>query len=165
MMKMHAILAAGAAILAVGCAAAPAPVSAPSEGGQARASLALARKSWDRDVLEALRHFRKGAELRDAESCRQYLGHAETRSVNLSQRVYARLFVEGLLRKGPLLTAAGEDIRPDLYAQLAAAWRTTEPRSTSKAAQVEEAMRADVRYNGAQLYAGESADEMKRWLQ
>src|SRR5262249_47289161 len=45
------------------------------------------------------------------------------------------------------------------------AWRTTEPRSPSKAAQMEEATRAELRFGGTQMYAGESADEMKRWLQ
>src|SRR5579863_7931209 len=40
---------------------------------QARACLALSTKLWDRDVLESLRFLRRGAALRDADCCRQYL--------------------------------------------------------------------------------------------
>ena len=158
----------GAAMLAGGCVSAPAEVrvQGAAESGQARACLALARKLWDRDVLESLRHFRRGAELRDGECARQYLAHAESPTVNLSQRVYARLFIEGLLRKGPILTTDGEDLRSELTSQLAIAWRTVEPRSPAQASQVQDAARDhDARRQEIQLYAGESADEMKRWLQ
>lgn len=206
----HALLAAALAawaIFAIGCAAAPSEVrvqgvSVPSawieraEKGaeaeeQAQACIALSRKLWERDVLESLRYLRRGAELRDAESCRQYLAHAETAQVNLSQRLYARLFIEGLLRKGAIVARSGEDIRGELYYQLCWAWRYTEPRSPAKAKQVLEALLesgapagqdrsafiaqmiretgvrpdAAARRQEIQLYAAESADDLKRWLQ
>ncbi|MGH9388677.1 MAG: hypothetical protein ACRD1Z_03615, partial [Vicinamibacteria bacterium] len=159
-----------------------------ADGSQAQACLSLSKKLWERDVLESLRYLRKGAELRDAECCRQYLAHAESASVNLSQRLYARLFIEGLLRKASVLTKDGEDIRGELYYQLCWAWRYTEPRCPSKAKQVLEAM-ADVGMTAAQakstfiaqmlqetglrggarrqeihLYAAESADDAKSWF-
>lgn len=194
MNRMHALLAAAiAAIAAVGCSSAPAASRAQDEPAQAH--LALARKLWERDVLESLRHLRKGVELRDAECCRQYLAYAETAQVNLSQRVYARLFVEGAIRRGEILGKTGEDVRGELYYQLCWAWRQTEPRSPQKAKQVLEAMlesgagdaqaksafivqmireygiRAEVRVAPSvrrqeiQLMAGESASDVKRWLQ
>lgn len=188
----NAILAA-AVLAAVGCASAPAGPRTSDDPGQAH--LALARKLWDRDVLESLRHLRKGVELRDAECCRQYLAYAETSQVNLSQRVYARLFVEGAIRRGAILNRSGEDLRGELYYQLCWAWRQTEPRSPQKAKQVLEAMLesgtgaeqaksafilqmirdcgipADVqvapsrRTYEIQLMAGEPASDVKRWLQ
>lgn len=107
-----ATILAGSTLLAAGCASAPSEVRiqgvAVSAGcadrDQAQACLQLSKKLWDRDALESLRYLRKGAELRDSECCRQYLAHSESPAANLSQRVYARLFVEGLLRKGPLPT-------------------------------------------------------------
>jgi len=176
-----ALALAAPALSSVGCASAPAEVrlqgiavpaalvdraeKAADARSQAEACLALSKKLWERDVLESLRYLRRAAELRDGEGCRQYLAHAESASVNLSQRVYARLFIERLLRKGALFTSSGEDLRGELYGQLCWAWRHTEPRSPAKAQQVQEAM-ADLGANaGIQLYAGESADEMKRWLQ
>ena len=159
------------------------------DDSQAQACLALAKKLWERDSLESLRYLRHGAELRDAECCRQYLAHAESASVNLSQRLYARLFIEGLLRKGAVRTKDGEDIRGELYYQLCWAWRYTEPRCASKTKQVLQAMvdsgaapaqarstfiaqliqetgvRPGAPSQEIQLYAGESADEMKSWLQ
>jgi hypothetical protein len=199
---------AGSALSAAGCAAAPAEVRVQgiavpaslietADGGapdrsQAQACVSLSKKLWERDVLESLRYLRKGAELRDAESCRQYLAHAETAQVNLSQRLYARLFIEGLLRKGPVLAGGGEDIRGELYYQLCWAWRYTEPRCPAKAKQVLEAMletgaasdqaksafvvqliretglhagAAGSRRQEIQMYAAEQADASKRWLQ
>ena len=184
----HPFLAAAVALAAVGCASAPAATKADD---QAQACLALSRRLWERDVLESLRYLRKGAGMRDAECCRQYLAHAETAQANLSQKVYARLFVEGLLRKGPVVTRTGEDFRGELYYQLCWAWRQTEPRSPQKAKQVLEAMLESgagaeqvrsafivqlIRETGVrvpssgrsheiQLYAGESAEPLKRWLQ
>jgi hypothetical protein len=197
----------GLAWLSLGCASGPAEVriqgipvlacwidraeTRSEDSGQAQACLSLSKKLWDRDVLESLRYLRRGAELRDADCCRQYLGHAESSAVNLSQRLYARLFVEGLLRKGPLVTRNGEDIRGELYTQLCCAWRYTEPVSLSKTRQVLEAMfesgvkasspfladmiretglRADGPSSGSarreeiQLYAGESAEDSRRWM-
>lgn len=196
---------AGPALSAAGCAAAPAEVRVQgvavsasliesAEGGaagrsQAEACVSLSKKLWERDALESLRYLRKGAELRDAECCRQYLAHAETATVNLSQRLYARLFIEGLLRKGPVLAPGGEDIRGELYYQLCWAWRYTEPRCPEKAKQVLEAMletgaapdqaksafvaqmiresglRASPRPQEIQMYAAEPAGGSKRWLQ
>jgi hypothetical protein len=194
---------AGSALSAAGCAAAPAEVRVQgiavpaslietADAGQAQACVSLSKKLWERDVLESLRYLRKGAELRDAECCRQYLAHAETAQVNISQRLYARLFIEGLLRKGPVLARGGEDIRGELYYQLCWAWRYTEPRCPAKAKQVLEAMletgaapdqaksafvaqllretglHADAigsRRQEIQMYAGEQADASKRWLQ
>ena len=194
MNRMHALLAAAiAAIAAVGCASGPAESRRQEDPAQAH--LALARKLWERDVLESLRHLRKGVELRDADCCRQYLAYAETAQVNLSQRVYARLFVEGVIRHGEVLSRTGDDVRGELYYQLCWAWRQTEPRSPQKAKQVLEAMlesgagdqqaksafilqlmrengiRAEarvapsIRRQEIQLYAGESANDVKRWLQ
>jgi hypothetical protein len=184
----NAILAA-AVLAAVGCSSAPTGTRTSEDQGQAH--LALARKLWDRDVLESLRHLRKGVELRDADCCRQYLAYAETAQVNLSQRVYARLFVEGAIRRGAILDRSGEDVRGELYYQLCWAWRQTEPRSPQKAKQVLEAMlgsgtggeqaksafilqmirehgiRHEVRVprsHEIQLMAGDSSD-VKRWLQ
>jgi hypothetical protein len=197
----------GLASLLVGCASGPAEVriqgvpvlacwidraeTRSEDSGQAQACLSLSKKLWDRDVLESLRYLRRGAELRDADCCRQYLGHTESPAVNLSQRLYARLFVEGLLHKGPLVTRSGEDIRGELYTQLCWAWRYTEPVSLGKARQVLEAMlesgiktsspfvadliretglRAAGGSSGSarrevfQLYAGESAEDSRRWM-
>ena len=181
---------AGSTLLTAGCAATPIESStARSDSDQAQTCLAQSKKLWERDVIESLRLLRRGAELRDAESCRQYLAHAETPSVNLSQRLYARLFIEGLLRKGPVLARGGEDIRGELYYQLCWAWRYTEPRSPAKVKQVLEALlesgpasdqtrsafvaqmiretgvRADARRQEIHLYAAENADDTKRWLQ
>lgn len=111
-----------------------------SDPAQAQVCLSLARKLWERDVLESLRYFRKGALLGDAECCRQYLAYAETPSANQSQRVYARLFIEGLLRKGPVLTRSGEDIRSELYYQLCWGWRYTAPCFPAKVKQVLQSM-------------------------
>lgn len=205
---------AGTALLAAGCASAPPEVriqgiAVPAwwidraekgeEGGhggvdqsQTRTCLMLSKKLWERDVIESLRYLRKGAALGDPDCCRQYLAHAETAQVNLSQRVYARLFIEGLLRKGPLLGRSGEDLRGELYYQLCWAWRYTEPRSPAKAKQVLESMlesgvspeRASstfvvqmIRETGLRVptpgsrrqeihfYAAECADDSKPWLQ
>ena len=195
-MTMKNALVAGLAILAAGCAASPAGQTGKVESeDQGRACIELARRHWERDVIESLRHFRRGAELRDAECCRQYLAHAESATVNLSQRVYARLFVEGAIRRGALLDRSGEDVRGELYYQLCWAWRQTDPRSPQKAKQVLEAMlesgtgaeqarsafivqmireygiRAEVRVAPSvrpqeiQLMAGESVSDVKRWLQ
>jgi hypothetical protein len=176
-----ALALAASALVTAGCASAPAEVrvqgiavpaslvEAAQKGAdprsQAEACLSLSKKLWERDVLESLRYLRRAAELRDGEGCRQYLAHAETASVNLSQRVYARLFIEGLLRKGAILTRSGEDLRGELYRQLSWAWSHTEPRSPGKAKQVQDSMAELGATSGIQLYAGESADEMKRWLQ
>jgi hypothetical protein len=196
---------AGSALSAAGCSAAPAEVrvqgiavsaslietagSGADGRSQAEACISLSKKLWERDALESLRYLRKGAELRDADCCRQYLAHAESATVNLSQRLYARLFIEGLLRKGPVRARGGEDIRGELYYQLCWAWRYTEPRSPEKAKQVLEAMleaggaadqaksafvaqmiresglRAGPRPQDIQMYAAEPAGEPKRWLQ
>jgi hypothetical protein len=196
----------GILIAGIGCAAAPSEVriqgiAVPGkwieqaekgdDAGQAQACLSLSKKLWERDVLESLRYLRHGAELRDAECCRQYLAHAESATVNLSQRLYARLYIEGLLRKGPILTKNGEDIRGELYYQLCWAWRYTEPRCAPKTKQVFEAMieaglpagqakstfiaqmaretglrtERSARHQEIQMYAMESADEAKSWLQ
>src|SRR6185295_5054065 len=80
-----AILAlAAAALPSVGCAAA-APVEGPSLAeraekgpGQPEACIALSQKYWERDRIESLRYLRRGAALRDAECCRQYLARAES---------------------------------------------------------------------------------------
>lgn len=209
-----AAMAAGSAMIAAGCATAPTEVrvqgiavpswwidraekgtgdgNAAADQTQGQACLSLSRKLWERDVLESLRYLRKGAELRDPECCRQYLAHAESAAVNLSQRVYARLFIEGLLRKGALRCRGGEDIRGELYYQLCWAWRYTEPRCVSKAKGVLEAMlesgagaaqvnsafivqmmretglrapTAGARFQEIQMYAAEPADAARRWLQ
>jgi len=191
-------------VAAVGCATTPSEVrvqgiAVPSswveraekgdDENQAQACLALAKKLWERDSMESLRYLRHGAELRDADCVRQYLAHAESASVNLSQRLYARLFIEGLLRKGSIKTKDGEDIRGELYYQLCWAWRYTEPRCAPKTKQILQAMvdsgvasaqarstfiaqllqetgvRPGARSQEVQMYAGESADEMKSWLQ
>ncbi|HLY11179.1 MAG TPA: hypothetical protein VKW04_17900 [Planctomycetota bacterium] len=193
-------------LLSIGCAAGPAEVriqgiTVPeslvdraengSGAGQAEACLVLAQKLWERDRLESLRLLRRGAELRSAEACRQYLIRSESAEANVSQRVYARLYVEGLLRKGPMTTPAGRDLRPELYTQLCWGWRYTEPRCASKAKQVLEALldggltpeqarspflvqmlqetglrasRTGARAQDVSLYAGEAADEAKAWL-
>lgn len=180
---------AGSTLLSAGCAAAPAETRLQSDSEQAQACLAQSKKVWERDVIEGLRLLRRGAELRDAESCRRYLAHAETASVNVSQRVYARLFVEGLLRKGPIVTRGGEDIRGELYYQLCWGWSHTEPKSPAKAKQVLESLLESapdseqvrstfivqlIRETGVRpaswnqdihLYAGETADYAKRWMQ
>ncbi|HVR87531.1 MAG TPA: hypothetical protein VMU54_24610 [Planctomycetota bacterium] len=208
-MKRNAILGAvltGTVLLSIGCAAAPAEiriqgitvpeslVERAEKGtgtGQADACLTLAEKLWDRDRLESLRLLRRGAELRDAECVRQYLIRSESASANISQRVYARLYVEGLLRKGPILTPSGQDLRPDLYTQLCWAWRYTEPCCPSKTRQVLDAIldggltpeqarspfltqllqenglrapRATANVHEVALCAGESADEGKSWM-
>ncbi|HLY73714.1 MAG TPA: hypothetical protein VKU80_06305 [Planctomycetota bacterium] len=193
-------------LLSVGCTAAPAEIriqgiAVPealveraergSGAGQADACLTLAEKLWERDRLESLRFLRRGAELRNAECARQYLIRSESASANLSQRVYARLFVEGLLRKGPITTSAGQDLRPELYTQLCWAWRYTEPCCPSKTKQVLESilgvgmspelarspflaqllqeygLRAPRNASRAQdvaLCAGEAAEEVKAWM-
>jgi len=188
-MNLKSAILAAAALAAIGCASAPRETRIQEDQGQAH--LAVARKLWERDVLESLRHLRKGVELRDADCCRQYLAYAETAQVNLSQRVYARLFVEGVIRKGAILSRTGEDLRGEIYYQLCWAWRQTEPRSPQKAKQVLEAMLesgagaeqaksafllqmiretgvrvdASVRRQEIQLMAGDSAGDVKRWLQ
>ena len=209
MKTMNAIL--GAALVApvllsIGCAAGPAEVriqgiTVPeslvdraekgSGSGQADACLTLAEKLWERDRLESLRLLRRGAELRNAECARQYLIRSESPLANHSQRVYARLYVEGLLRKGPITTSAGEDLRPELYTQLCWAWRYTEPRCPSKTKQVLEsilnlgmspemarspfltqllqeyglhAARSAARSEDVALCAGEAADMVKSWM-
>jgi hypothetical protein len=193
-------------LLSVGCATAPAEVriqgiTVPeslverAENGsgvvQADACFRLAQKLWERDRLESLRLLRRGAELRNAECVREYLARSESASANVSQRVYARLYVEGLLRKGPITTAAGQDVRPELYTQLCWAWRYTEPRCPSKTKQVLEAIldggltpdqarspflsqmlqenelrpgRTPAKAQDVSLYAGEAADEGKSWM-
>ena len=193
-------------LLSIGCATAPAEVriqgvAVPesllelaengSGAGQAEACLSLAQKLWERDRLESLRLLRRGSELRHAECIRQYLARSESSFANTSQRVYARLYVEGLLRKGPVTTSAGQDLRPELYTQLCWAWRYTEPRCPSKTKQVLEAL-LDVGFSAEQtrspflsqmlqetglrasrtpakaqdvsLYAGEAADEGRNWM-
>jgi hypothetical protein len=195
----------GLALLAAGCASGQAEVriqgvSVPArwvdraetrseDSSQAEACLALSKKLWDRDTIESLRYLRRGADLRDADCCREYLSRSESAAVNLSQRLYARLFVEGLLRKGPLTTRRGEDIRGELYTQLCWAWRTTEPVCLPKAKQVLEALTesgsaslkapplfvaemiretgrpaGSARSGEIQLYAGEGAEVAKRWM-
>ena len=201
---------AGWMLVSAGCASPPAEVriqgvvvpsswveraETGSGSEQAQACLSLSKRLWDRDVLESLRYLRRGAELRNQECCRQYLASAESASVNLSQRVYARLFLEGLLRKGPVLSEAEGDIRGDLFAQLGWAWAHTEPVSLYKAKQVLEAMleigvppastspalvsqmlrdaglrarpgsRARDSRNEVQMYAGEGAEDSRFWLQ
>jgi hypothetical protein len=193
-------------LLSIGCAAAPAEVriqgiSVPESlveraergtgAGQGDACLNLAERLWERDRLESLRLLRRGAELRNADCVRQYLIRSESASSNISQRVYARLYVEGLLRKGPITTSAGQDLRPELYTQLCWAWRYTEPRCPSKTKQVLEAIldggmspeqarspflkqllqenglrapRATAQAHDVALYAGEAADEGKSWM-
>lgn len=193
MMTKNAILSAALilpALLTVGCAAAPAPESLieRAANGSAEACLTLSQKLWERDRLESLRLLRRGAELRNADCVKQYLARAESAPANLSQRVYARLYVEGLLRKGPLTDASGADLRPDLYTQLCWAWSHTEPRCPSKAKQVlqstvnlgltpdqarspfmvqlmrETGVRAEAKAQDMSLYAGEAADEGKSWM-
>jgi len=200
----------GLALFAIGCASGQADVriqgvpvlacwidraeTRSEDAGQAQACLSLSKKLWDRDVLESLRYLRRGAELRDADCCRQYLGHAESPAVNLSQRLYARLFIEGVLRKGPLVARSGEDIRGELYTQLCWAWRYTEPVSLAKTKQVLEAMfesgyapmqapslfvadmiretglraprvsAGSARREEIQFYAGENAEVSRRWM-
>ena len=149
------LLGAALAILGLvgsGCAGAPSDVRiqgvpVPSawieraeSGTEPKICLALSRKLWDRDVLESLRYLHKGVLLRDPECFRQYLAYAQTPSLNLSQRVYARLFVEKLLRQAPVVTSKGEDIRGELYYQLCWAWRYTEPRCPAKVKQVLQSM-------------------------
>jgi hypothetical protein len=140
-------LVAGSMLISAGCAAVPSGARVPHASiehtgstanaeDQGQACLVLSRRYWDRDVLESLRYLRRGTELRDAECAREYIACAESAPVNHSQRVYARLFLEGVLRQGPLLTRSGEDIRGELYYQLCWAWSHTEPRSPSKAKQV-----------------------------
>jgi hypothetical protein len=198
------------ALLAAGCVTPPPEVrihgvlvpgswvekaEAGSGSEQARACLSISRKLFDRDLLESLRYLRKGAEQRNAECCRQYLTTGESAAVNLSQRLYVRLFVERLLRRGPILTESGEDIRSDLYVRLSRAWCHTPPVSPSKAKQVLESMlecgveprstssaslaqmirdaglrahpgwKGAGRLQGIQMYAGESAEAARRWLQ
>jgi len=196
----NGILAAALAVTALGCAAATSEtriqgISVPeswlerAEGGdgQAQACLLLSQKLWDRDRLEALRFLRRGAELRDADCTREYLLRSEGADANISQRVYARLYVEGLLRRGPIPTADGRDTRPELYTQLSWAWRTTEPRCAAKSRQVleslvdtgltpeqaqmpflarllQEAGIRPVQRLEVQMYSGESADDAKSWL-
>ena len=168
---------------------------ASPERGQAEACLSLSEKLWDRDPLESLRLLRRGAGLRDVECCRRYLALAETDAVTLSQRVYARLYIEGQLRKGPLTSRGGDDVRGPLYYQLCWAWRHSKPGCLPKARQVLQAMletsgavpesgsafiaqlreetglRRDVARGGpgarqeVQLYAGESAESSRFWLQ
>jgi hypothetical protein len=144
----HALVPAILAVAAIGCASAPAEVriqgiavprswveraeSGDGSQDQAGACLALARKLWERDAIEALRYVRKGALLRDPACVRQYLAYAESSSVNLSQRVYARLFIERLLRQGPLADRPGEDTRGEFYYQLCWAWRFTVPSCPAK---------------------------------
>jgi hypothetical protein len=188
-MTLKNALLAAATLLSVGCAATPTETKVETAADQAQACVAQAKKLWERDVIESLRLLRRGAELRDAESCRQYLAHAETPAVNLSQRLYARLFIEGVIRKGPVMTRGGEDIRGELYYQLCWAWRQTEPKSPSKVKQVLQALlesapdsdqarstfiaqlvretgvRPEPRRNDIHLYAGENADYAKSWMQ
>src|SRR5579862_2584421 len=205
------VLAAASMLAAIGCAGMPAKprsIYGPDiseswieraekggpDGGQAEACLALSRKLWERDSIEALRYLRRGALLGDAECCRQYLLRVEDPSFNQAQRAYARLTLERQLRRGPVRTARGEDIRAELYEQLCFAWRYTEPCSSAKAAQVLESLRelggrpdrvtssalAPLLGEGeprprtsaavlsdardVQLYAGESAGESRSWL-
>lgn len=195
----NGILTIAIAAAAVGCASGPAETRvqgivvpdswverAEGGAGQAQACLFLSQKLWERDRLESLRYLRRGAELRDAECCRQYLVRSESASANVSQRVYARLFMEGLLRKGSII-ADGRDIRPELYAQLCWAWKSTEPRCPVKSRQVlesladaglapetaripfvaqmmqEQGIRPSKRLD-VQMYSGESADEAKSWM-
>lgn len=195
-----------AALAAMGCAAATAEtrvdgivipngwLEIAEKGGsdgvrQAEVCLALARKLWDRNSLDALQYLRRGAALRDTDCCLQYLAHAEQATVNQSQRVYARLYIEGLLRQGPIVDRRGKDIRAELYQQLCWGWRTVEPCSPHKSQQVLEALKglglkpeqAATPYLGqllrdagttktlvsprdVQLYAGEAAEEPRRWL-
>lgn len=192
-MNLKNAMAATLAILAAGCAAGPGtPTRNAESADQGRACLEQARRHWERDVIESLRWLRRGAELRDAECARQYLAHAETATVNQSQRVYARLFVEGLLRRGPIIARDGQDIRGELYYQLCWAWRYTAPCSPAKMKQVLEAMLesgadaeqrqsafivqmiretglrpapASARSQEIHLMAGEHAAEPRRWLQ
>jgi len=193
-------------LLSIGCAAAPSGVriqgiTVPgslvecaengSGAAQAEACLNLAQKIWERDRLESLRLLRRGSELRHADCVRLYLARSESASANVSQRVYARLYVEGLLRKGAILTSAGQDIRSELYTQLCWAWRYTEPRCPSKTKQVLEALmdagfsgdqsrspflsqmmqeyglrapRSSARAQDVSLYAGEAGDEGRSWM-
>jgi len=207
--KILAIAAvAGAVVAGLGCAASPVPVrmggvevssswveaaenGASGGPGQAEACLALSRLLWDRDSMEALRYLHRGTALRDAECCRQYLARAEDPSLNQSKRAYARLFLERVLRQGPILTSGGQDVRIELYEQLWLAWRYAEPRSAGKAAQVLESLlelgwkpgvtmpspsvpHLQERGSGTrvpaaavrdvQLCAGETAEEPRRWL-
>jgi hypothetical protein len=138
-------------VLGLGCATAPAErrhsgVTVPSalveraEHGaaaptQAQACRSLSLKLWERDPVEALRFLRKGAALRDGECCLQYLAFSESKEVSLSQRLYARLFVEGLLAQGAILTQSGRHVTGELHYQLASAWRHTEPRDLDRARQ------------------------------
>lgn len=190
---------AAAALLSVGCASAPGGVRgepslqerAEKGPGQAEACIALSHRLWERDRLESLRYLRRGAGLRDADACKQYLARAESAPTNQSQRVYARLYVEGLLRRGPILNADGSDVRAELYYQLCWAWRYTEPANPAKAGQVlasmvDAGMSADmartpfiaqllkenglrlpknpVRAQDVSLFAGETADAGRSWL-
>jgi hypothetical protein len=182
--------------LAAGCAAAPSDGggNGHSDPSQDRSYLRVSRKLWDCDVIESLRYLKKGVQLGDPECFREYLARSEAPSVNVSQRVYMRLFIEGLLRKGPILAYDGTDVRGELCYQLCWAWRYTQPCCLPKATQILEVMiqsgvgqdqfrsafmsqllretglRADVmptRAGGRQeipLYAAEESEAARRWL-
>jgi len=107
--------------------------AAPQE--RAEACRALSRKLLDRDPVEALRFLRRGAALRDAECCLEYLAFAESKEISASQRLYARIFLEGLLSQGPVLMPDGRDLTPELLYQLASAWRHGDPRDPDRARQ------------------------------
>jgi len=204
MKTTNAILTAAIILAGIGCATAPAEVriqgiavpeslveraQTADAAAQAEACLSLAQKLWERDRVESLRFLRRGAELRNVECARQYLARAENVQSNVSQRVYARLYVEGLLRKGPMTTPDGKDARSELYYQLCWAWRYTEPVSGPKARQVlssmidagiapeqartpfiaqllqETGLRAGrISPKDISLYAGEGSDEGKSWM-
>ena len=145
------LVAGGSTLLTTSCAQVPAetrilgtriPVAwiDRAEGGEAQACVAVSRKLRDTDALEALRFLRKGTELHDGDCCRQYLSLVEGGGFNYSQRLYARLFIEHVLRQGPVRTVSGKDVTLDLLYQLCWAWRCTEPRSPVKARRALEAM-------------------------
>ncbi len=125
-----AALAWAAAVPMAACAGAPVAEPRGPEPLEARAARA------ERDPIEAFRLYRKGAERGEGACAARLLLFADRKEATLSQREYARLFVEKVLASGAV--PAGR--AADLHHRLALSWNFLDPRRPSKVREHVEAM-------------------------
>jgi hypothetical protein len=114
-----------AAVLGLGMLMSACAASAPSAEARRESYEARGARLAERDPIEAFRLWRRGAAERDAACAARLLAFADRKESTLSQREYARLFVEKLL-------AGGAADAAELHRKLALSWNFMDPRSPSK---------------------------------
>jgi len=133
MKTIHAVTLALAAASMAACAGGPAET--PGRNASPESFESQAARMAERDPIEAFRLLRKGAGLEDAACALKFLSFAERREATLSQREYARLFIEKQLAAGALRGRAAE-----LHHRLALSWNFLDPRSPAKVRENVEAL-------------------------